>query len=280
MPPPKTNKNKQNNDNNDKNDEYIVEVITKQLVDFETRLTKHSDDIKDELTKSLGGAISNLQDELSIIRDIAEKAMQLAEQNKKSLSNLQSENTKLKQQLVALESERIAAIEESIEDRTNRQLRKTVIFRGIAESDKETWDQTEAKLVSIITDISTYTTEDASEIIERCHRSKPNPRYKGNGPRPIVCQFANWKDSEQVKKDFFKNNITNRSNSIYAEQKYGPITTARRSQALKLRKQLKSSGEIVSGYIAFPAKLMVKKERDDRYVCKRDFSNEEIKFRV
>ena len=44
---------------------------------------------------------------------------------------------------------------------------------------------------------------------------------------------------------------------IAAEQKYGPLTSKRRQLAFQLRRQLLDAGTIVSGYVDFPAKLMV-----------------------
>ena len=41
------------------------------------------------------------------------------------------------------------------------------------------------------------------------------------------------------------------------------------------RKSLKTSGEIISGYIAYPARLMVKRpgaSRNDNYILYEDFS--------
>ena len=45
--------------------------------------------------------------------------------------------------------------------------------------------------------------------------------------------------------------------SISADQKYGRRTSKRRQLALKLRKDLKAAGTITSGFVNFPAKLMV-----------------------
>ena len=44
---------------------------------------------------------------------------------------------------------------------------------------------------------------------------------------------------------------------ISADQKYGPLTSRRRSLALQKRKELKQDGHITGGYLEFPAKLMV-----------------------
>ena len=38
---------------------------------------------------------------------------------------------------------------------------------------------------------------------------------------------------------------------------YGKLTSKRRNLAFQLRKQLKADGTIASGYVRFPAKLMV-----------------------
>ena len=45
--------------------------------------------------------------------------------------------------------------------------------------------------------------------------------------------------------------------NIAVDQKYGTLTTRRRQMAFKLRKELKESGIISSGYVDYPARLMV-----------------------
>ena len=235
-----------------------------------------------DMEKRLGAAISALQDDLKTANDTADRANKRADENQKLIEKLQSENAALKLKVNNIEL-KLPEIEEAIEDRTNRQLRKTIIFRGIPETDKETWEQSENKLSQSIAEICEYDIDEAHNMIERCHRGKANPRYKGNQPRPIICAFANWKDSELVKNKFLKNSISNNNNStVYADQKFGPLTTARRSNALKLRKELKAAGTIASGFVAFPAKLMVKvtHDKNERYVMRRDFSKDEVKFRV
>lgn len=68
---------------------------------------------------------------------------------------------------------------------------------------------------------------------------------------------------------------------LYCNQKYGPLTTARRNMALQLRKQLKSDNKIVSAFVKFPAQLMVKTEqgRDIKYHMHTDFSKEKVTFK-
>ena len=74
--------------------------------------------------------------------------------------------------------------------------------------------------------------------------------------------------------------MNNPSCRIYAEQKFGPKTTLRRNMALVMRKQLKNDNGILNGYVAYPARLMVKTSaiKGAKYVCKQDFSKEEVAF--
>ena len=97
------------------------------------------------------------------------------------------------------------------------------------------------------------TIEEASSMVERVHRAAPNPKYLGVGPRPIFAAFLDWRDSEQAKEAFRKNNRT-----VFVEQKVGPRTTVRRNMALKERKKLLEQHTITNGYVSFPARLMVK----------------------
>lgn len=250
-------------------------------------LKSHLETLEKSITNNLGKIIAELQDKLEQTQDIAAKALKLAEDNSKQITHLSNENTNLKTRLRTLENEKIYNIEEQIESRTNRQLRKTLVFKGIPETQpgennkKETWEETEDIVAKQIAEICDDTTlQNARDMLERCHRAKENTNYQGHGPRPIFCALFSWKESEYVKQQFRKNNLDNPNSKVYCEQKYGPRTTVRRNQAMMLRKQLKMNNQITSGYVAFPARLMVKYtgNRDERYICKRDFSKEEVKF--
>ena len=157
-------------------------------------------------------------------------------------------------------SEQNSILEERIENRTNRQLCKILVFKGIPEAvpetsantndtaennnsrfKKETWEDTENNLATQITEICDIEFQEAKKLIERCHRSNINPNYRGTGPRPIFAAFHSWKDSEWIKSEFRKNNIDNPGRHIYADQKYGPETTIRRNRAMLLRKSLKDN---------------------------------------
>ena len=133
-------------------------------------------------------------------------------------------------------------------------------------------------LADQISEICALPKPDAAAMLERAHRSAPNPRYKGTAPRPIYVALFDWNQSQLCIEKFRQHNITNKNSKISCEQKYGPITTQRRNQAMMMRKELKDSGEIVAGYVAFPARLMAKTSHREgsKYTMVRDFSREPV----
>ena len=102
-------------------------------------------------------------------------------------------------------------------------------------------------------------------MIERAHRG----RGSNNGSH-VYAAILDWRDTEIIREHF---STKPKNMNIFVDQMYGPRTTWRRNQALMMRKTLKSKGEIVSGYVAFPAKLFVKKAGNTTYTLHKDFSS-------
>ena len=247
---------------------------------------------KDELLATFKKEINSLKVKVEQVEKTAKEALDLAKQNELSITKVSADiktinddYSKLKTELddlktnVSTKDTTIKNLESKLEDSTNRHLRKTLVFKGVKELDNESWQMTEtllAKTISKATDGEVDENE-AADMIERAHRSKPNRQKKGR--RDIFVKLYDWKDSEYLKEKFANKNIKDRNFKTYCEQKYGPLTTARRNEAMKARKLLKSSGEIARGYIAFPAKLMVKlpsDSRDAKYRLHHDYSDIEI----
>lgn len=247
---------------------------------------------KDELLAAFKKEINSLKVKVEQVEKTAKEALDLAKQNELSITKVSADiktinddYSKLKTELddlktnVSTKDTTIKNLESKLEDSTNRHLRKTLVFKGVKELDNESWQMTEtllAKTISKATDGEVDENE-AADMIERAHRSKPNRQKKGR--RDIFVKLYDWKDSEYLKEKFANKNIKDRNFKTYCEQKYGPLTTARRNEAMKARKLLKSSGEIARGYIAFPAKLMVKlpsDSRDAKYRLHHDYSDIEI----
>ena len=159
-----------------------------------------------------------------------------------------------------------------MEDRTNRQLRETLIIKGVPEIDNESWENTSQIAAKIFSDtVASLSYDNANGQIKRAHREKPNERRKGH--RHIIVAVYNWKLCEELKR-------VSRNLKFPIEQKYGPLTTWRRNQALKCRQSLKADKKIIRGIVEFPAKLMViySYQNSKKYVLHEDFSKSEVVF--
>ena len=86
------------------------------------------------------------------------------------------------------------------------------------------------------------------------------------GKRKIFAAFLNWELPQKILEEFRKKSIQDRSFQYYADQMYGSLTTSRRHLAFQKRKELKENGTTTSGFVKFPARLMVNHPGDvDRY---------------
>ena len=156
------------------------------------------------------------------------------------------------------ESAEIARLKELIESRTNRQLRKTLIFRNINETKPdEDYAEVKALLARTISENTSISHDTALNSIDRAHREAPKEEGDRQGKRLIYAAFHSWELSQQVIDELRQRCINDRKFKISAEQMYDPMTSRQRNLAFVKRKELKDQGIIVSGYVSFPARLMV-----------------------
>ena len=149
-------------------------------------------------------------------------------------------------------------LKDELENRTNRQLRRTLIFKNIPErKDDETYAEVKTLLAEIIDSHTEISKEEALAGIERAHREAKRDGGLRQGKRKIFVAFLNWELPQKILDEFRKKCIADRAFDIYVEQMYGPLTSLRRNLAFQQRKSLKEQGAITSGFVAFPARLMV-----------------------
>ena len=159
----------------------------------------------------------------------------------------------------------IKKLSEDIESRTNRQLRETLVFKNIPEGpgEEESYKDTKELLATTISEnVPDVSYDEALSQIKRAHRESGHRRDDNGDPiragkRLIFAAFHSWDLCQTVIETFREKCIADRNFQISAEQKYGPKTNKRRQLALQLRKRLKDEGTITSGFLEFPAKLMV-----------------------
>ena len=83
-------------------------------------------------------------------------------------------------------------------------MRSNLIFKGIPEESKETWDDTSQLLAGFITENLNlpYSFDQMDMQISRAHRTndtESSRRKNKSEPRPIIAQFINWRVAEEVR---------------------------------------------------------------------------------
>jgi rubrerythrin len=163
--------------------------------------------------------------------------------------------------------EKVDKLTEVCEERTNRQLRETLVFKNVPEEmEDETYNDTKDVVANLISEHCGLDFQEVRGEIKRAHREanrRNGDDHFRQGKRLIFAAFHSWDLCQTVIETFKSKCIREADFNISADQKYGPLTSRRRSLALKKRKELKESGAIKSAYIDFPAKLMVNNGETD-----------------
>ena len=224
-------------------------------------------DYMEEQIKKLTETVSSLQEQLNTTKEVADASMKKADLNEEKIVNLSDKVLNL-EKIVATQAIQIKVLQTRQEDQTCRNARNSVIIRGVEEEENEKWEDTRRIVCDTMAAKLDLQPNQLSGMIERIHRGKPP---KNDGPRVIHARFFNWNHVETVKDKWWTNG---KGTGIFVDQRYGPDTTFRRNKALAVRKELKTGGEIVGGYVKYPAKLFVKyRKTDKKYQLLDDFSN-------
>ena len=227
-----------------------IDGISERLDGYDTKLNdiERSIQTTDERVGELSAQVGNTNDK-----------------NRDTFADLTKRVVELEAKLKALAyvPKELEQITENVENRTNRQLRETLIFKNVPENegDDESYDETKELLATIISNnLDDVSYDDAFRLIKRCHRERDRSDEEDHyrkGKRFIFAAMHSWDLCQTLINKFRQKGINDPNFSISVEQKYGPLTTRRRQLAWQLRKELKDNGDIESGYVKFPAKLIV-----------------------
>ena len=256
-----------------------LKALIKSSVD---EIKAANDETKAELTdkiNELSGKFDAINGKLGKQTERIEKAENKVDELEAKLDNtieklnvdfktLSDRVKKVEDQIGPLEDipKMVLELREIVEERTNRQLRETLIFKNIPEEPDEDWEKTKALLATTIAEnCETISFDDAFEGIKRCHRESAKKQERAEndgrpsraGKRNIFAAMFSWEMCQTIIESFRKKGVSQNNFNLYAEQMYGPLTTKRRGLALQLRKQLKQEGVIAGGFVNFPAKLFV-----------------------
>ena len=259
---------------------------------------KDLDEAVEKIIKIFDDKFAGIADRFQSLEDTVQKNSREIEKQNNDLAELRSQNLELRAQLdevnkqIAVGDAQISSsselaskldeIEERVEDRTNRQLRQTLVIRGLKEKNNESWEDTTESVAELISNKLKVSFNSADNMLNRVHRSRRSndPRQR-NQPRKIFAALYRWQDCERLVEEFRQLNINGRS-SVRIDYMYGPKTQIRRNLALQKRKELKEAGSITSAYIAFPARLMAKRpgmKKEDNYEIVHDFSTTKVQLK-
>ena len=224
---------------------YITKSDLDEAVD---KVTERLESFIDAKFSSVNEGFKNLeksiQENKTVIEYQASEIESLKQENINLKSNLEHLSKKIEEIEVAHvappdsnTTEKLKNLEERIEERTNRQLRQTLVIKGIRESKNESWDDTKSLLAKAISDNVGMPLKSAETMLNRVHRSKPSKNINKINQRDIYANLYSWQDCENLIRDFRHLNISKKTN-IHVEYKYGPLTTFRRNEALKKGKNL------------------------------------------
>ena len=276
--------------------------LEKQILNLSTLLKDGIADIKKTVQDNkdeLSAKIDVLVDKVNVVETTLERHDERMQGTENEIGELRATlNNHIDQNKVAMEAYEkrlkemkeqhevdVKQLREEIEERTNRQLRETLIFKNIPENGKETYEQTRELLADLISQHSDISYDVAFAQIKRCHREgeikdENDYRLPRKGKRHIYAGFVNWYVCQQIIKAFRHKCTTDDEFSIYVDQKYGTLTTKRRSLALHERKTLKNRGQIEGGYLRYPARLYVTTgvvvNGKKSYVLHKDFSKVDV----
>ena len=161
---------------------------------------------------------------------------------------------------------KILDLEEELDDTRNRSMRGNLVFYGLEESesdDPRNRSTTKDIIANFMTDyLDAPSFESAKLHIVRAHRSAKNNRERTN-PRPIFVKFDRDDTAERFLSASIRNKVTDEGYKV--SQQFTKRLQARRNEAMQERRRMRDRGEIVSGFVDYPAVLKVKGPGETNY---------------
>ncbi|XP_070545564.1 uncharacterized protein [Ptychodera flava] len=147
--------------------------VMQELRNMKLDLGRKMDRMANELNKKIDSLVEDIQDVKQELLEAREETARLTEENK----NLNDQVNDLTNDLDSLRGQ---------------MKRDNLLFKGISQDDDETWDQSESKVKSFITDKLGLNGDNIE--VDRVHRLSSS-RVR---PQPILAKFARYQQRKQV----------------------------------------------------------------------------------
>lgn len=150
-----------------------------------------------------------------------------------------------------------------LDDMINRSMRGNIVVKGLPESPNEDWKETKNKLCDHLATLSKEKPQDIFVKIDRAHRS--GKRIPGK-PRNIYANLVQSCHADYYIHQSIKSNMnTSTNNNIRIDHQYTRKVEDRRNLAKIERRKLLDAKVIAKGHVAYPAKLLVKVNPDQKH---------------
>ena len=164
-------------------------------------------------------------------------------------------------------TDRIANLEQIIDDLQGRLRRNTLIFKGIPEGTDRipgTWSKADNFIATLLVNHLGMSSESLG--IERVHRYPKNPKKNMDSrPRPTYVGFQSWKTANEIlrrAKMSKENPFVQDGNEVtlFIEEMYSPNVSQECKAALRVRWSLKTANPKWIVYLKYPARIFYKTE--------------------
>jgi len=198
-------------DQQEKNFRSFVQIITDSTNQRMDNLVREMQDLKNSLNFSQG--------ELGDMKTVSGKNVDKIKQLEQDILTYNNEVTEIVNKVDYIE---------------NQSRRNNLIFDGIKDDKKETWEQSEVKVKEVLKTKLRLNT-DAIEI-ERAHRNgRP-----GDRPRPIVVKFSRFKDKQSI----LRHAKLLKGTSIYINEDYSERIRQKRKDLLPALRAARERGQV------------------------------------
>ncbi|CAN7944652.1 unnamed protein product, partial [Ixodes pacificus] len=175
------------------------------------------------------------------VKDLTERVTHL-EKRLEDLARVQNDVVGVQAKIATLENEvkaisatcnHLSSVPTSVDALDNRQRRNNLIFKGLPEEDKESWNRSEQIVKNFI---QTHLGIEAGEI-ERAHRLGGR---RGDYPRPIIVNFRSFKKKQEILENASK--LKQLENlRVWIDEDFSPNIRHARKMLWKYGKPLRSS---------------------------------------
>ena len=154
-------------------------------------------------------------------------------------------------------------------------MRSNLIFKGIREESKETWDDTSQLHAGFITENLNlpYFFDQMDMQISRAHRTiytDSSGRNNKSEPRPIIVQFVNWRFAEEVRQRIIHLNSINQLKVIVNQMISKELTEGRNNALMKRKEYLRLHPDLQIK-LDYPATLKSCQKGQNRWLILEEF---------